>query len=435
MPNGGIIQSTGSSITIRQINDEGVVGSGFNLTWQCSIPTSPPICNFYASTTTNCTGVINFIDYSSNGPSTWFWNFGDGTSSSIQNPIHNYLSNGTYTVKLIVTISFGSDSLVKISYITISGMPNPPVVEPVTACIGGTATLSASGSGQLEWYDQFSGGTLLDTGNLITTPILTSGTSIYVQDRMITPSLFGGKTDNSGSGGYYGNASNIHYLIFNSYQPFTLKSVKVYANGALDRTIQLRDSNQTVLQSTTITIPDGESTVTLNFPVPVGQKLQLVATGAPNLYRNNNNSAIYPYTVPGILSITESSASLPPINVFGNYYYFYNWEIKEEECISPRILYPLTINDCSDVKDEDILTFNVFPVPTEDNLYINIQTSSSDRIFIDLVDIIGKTIYSTTMNVEDNRLFSLDVRRFSPGVYFIRINESGKQHIEKIIIK
>ena len=31
-------------------------------------------------------------------PNAWHWDFGDGNTSSMQNPVHQYVSNGTYTV-------------------------------------------------------------------------------------------------------------------------------------------------------------------------------------------------------------------------------------------------------------------------------------------------------------------------------------------------
>ncbi len=45
----------------------------------------------------------NFLDSSSVAPiQIWSWNFGDGDTSNLQNPIHYYPSSGTYTVTLIV---------------------------------------------------------------------------------------------------------------------------------------------------------------------------------------------------------------------------------------------------------------------------------------------------------------------------------------------
>ena len=49
----------------------------------------------------------------------WDWAFGDGTHSSLQQPVHLYASEGTYTVNLTVSGPSGSDSEVKTNYITV----------------------------------------------------------------------------------------------------------------------------------------------------------------------------------------------------------------------------------------------------------------------------------------------------------------------------
>ena len=62
----------------------------------------------------------NFTDLSSvPSPSSWFWDFGDGTSSTLQNPSHTYTHNGVFTVKLAVNGANGSVQAEKDSYITV----------------------------------------------------------------------------------------------------------------------------------------------------------------------------------------------------------------------------------------------------------------------------------------------------------------------------
>ncbi|MFZ4402392.1 MAG: PKD domain-containing protein, partial [Bacteroidales bacterium] len=46
---------------------------------------------------------VNFQDLSSGNPTAWFWNFGDGTSSTLQNPTHSFNLNGSVTVCLTIT--------------------------------------------------------------------------------------------------------------------------------------------------------------------------------------------------------------------------------------------------------------------------------------------------------------------------------------------
>jgi len=46
---------------------------------------------------------IQFIDLSSGNPTYWFWSFGDGTSSTLQNPVHTFGGPGNYYVCLTIT--------------------------------------------------------------------------------------------------------------------------------------------------------------------------------------------------------------------------------------------------------------------------------------------------------------------------------------------
>ena len=63
---------------------------------------------------------IQFTDLSTNSPTSWSWNFGDGTISSSQNPSHAYTTPGKYTVTLIATNKFGPDSEIKEDFITVT---------------------------------------------------------------------------------------------------------------------------------------------------------------------------------------------------------------------------------------------------------------------------------------------------------------------------
>jgi len=62
---------------------------------------------------------VTFTDLSTNTPTSWLWNFGDEGTSTLQNPSHQYLSSGTYTVTLTATNSYGSDSETKTGYIVV----------------------------------------------------------------------------------------------------------------------------------------------------------------------------------------------------------------------------------------------------------------------------------------------------------------------------
>ena len=66
--------------------------------------TSPPSALFSQSASSgNAPLTVNFKDESTGFPTTWSWDFGDGNSASIQNPVHTYATAGTYSVRLSVT--------------------------------------------------------------------------------------------------------------------------------------------------------------------------------------------------------------------------------------------------------------------------------------------------------------------------------------------
>jgi len=60
-------------------------------------------------------------------PTRWFWDFGDGQYSRLENPTHTYEADGTYTVRLTATNASGGDVHEEEDYITVSGVP--PLVE------------------------------------------------------------------------------------------------------------------------------------------------------------------------------------------------------------------------------------------------------------------------------------------------------------------
>ncbi|AKB29128.1 cell surface protein [Methanosarcina siciliae T4/M] len=80
-----------------------------------------PIANFSAEPTSGEVPLtVNFTDGSANNPTSWLWNFGDGSTSDQQNPSHRYIFTGNYTVTLTATNAGGSGNETKTDYITVT---------------------------------------------------------------------------------------------------------------------------------------------------------------------------------------------------------------------------------------------------------------------------------------------------------------------------
>jgi PKD repeat protein len=84
-------------------------------------PPAAPVAGFSADNTTGVAPLgVQFTDTSTGGPvSTWSWDFGDNTTSTLQDPTHTYSTPGTYDVTLAVTGPGGSDNVTQAGYITV----------------------------------------------------------------------------------------------------------------------------------------------------------------------------------------------------------------------------------------------------------------------------------------------------------------------------
>lgn len=63
---------------------------------------------------------VTFTDTSDAYPNAWYWDFGDGTNSTVQNATHLYESPGSYNVTLLAWNDLGSDTVERPGYIVVS---------------------------------------------------------------------------------------------------------------------------------------------------------------------------------------------------------------------------------------------------------------------------------------------------------------------------
>ena len=89
--------------------------------------------DFTANNINVCLGsAITFSDNSTGNPTSWVWNFGDGNSTTLQNPTHTYSSPGIYNVTLTLSDGATTDTETKTSFITVVSPVNTQ--ENIIAC-------------------------------------------------------------------------------------------------------------------------------------------------------------------------------------------------------------------------------------------------------------------------------------------------------------
>ncbi|HPC56047.1 MAG TPA: PQQ-binding-like beta-propeller repeat protein [Methanolinea sp.] len=81
-------------------------------------PGAPPVAFFKMSPIMGSAPLaVAFTDLSFNAPTSWSWDFGDGTQSAERNPVHTFTEKGVYTVTLSVENAYGNSSTYRNVYV------------------------------------------------------------------------------------------------------------------------------------------------------------------------------------------------------------------------------------------------------------------------------------------------------------------------------
>lgn len=335
--------------------------------------------DFDAPVARACTAPAAFVfDNRSQYSSAYSWDFGDGSALSTDpSPLHTYTSYGTYTVKLVVTGSCGVDSVTKTQFITVSDLA--PSAAGASVCSGTATTLTASTTApSVKWFTEDSGGYAIDTNLTLHTGPMTATTTYYLEAQIPGAVQYVAPATNAfGTGGNFASP-NGHSEIFDCKRPQTLVSVDVYAQGTGVRTISLFDSYGDTLYTIDISVPNGYSTVMLNWDLPIATNLLLNATGGVNLYRNQSGATYPYYSADSSVVITGSDAGA------AYYYFFYHWQLQASACRSARIPVTVTVMNgaATFTAQQNALTVDFVPTVTTGVTYhwdFGDGTSSADQ--------------------------------------------------------
>ncbi|MEZ4808372.1 MAG: S8 family serine peptidase [Flavobacteriales bacterium] len=359
---------------------------------------------------------------SASGVNTWS-NGSSGQSITVN-------SSGSYSVTL--TGICGTYVSEPVEILVLS--PTDPVANNVALPGPGTATLTATGD-QVLWYAAASGGTPVGSGSPWETPFLNSTTSFWCTSSISNEvqSVFGGRLNNSASGQYHTNADN--WQVFEAYEPFTIRSVKVYANGAGNRTFALVNmpGGSTVAQLVA-NVPDGESRVDLDFAVPgPGQYGLRIAGGNPQLWRDGlGSNPGYPFPLGTMGSVTSSTVG--GANATAYYYFFYDWEVEPQQitCESDRV--EVVVEMAVGIgTNGDRLAVSVFPQPADHQLIVDLVAAREGRAArMSVSDATGRIVLERSL-ITDRTV--IDTDRLTDGLYSYRIVlENGRVALGKFLV-
>ena len=373
------------------------------------------------------------------GATGYHWT-GGGTAQQLE-----VTESGTYTLTIDGSCQQWTSAPVEVDVLAAPA----PVVPGATVVNSGSVTLTATSGTNLEWYDDATGGTLLNTGNSYTTPVLTSTTTYYVQGTTDYPGATDhtGQTDHAGTSDYSGGNTTNATTSFTVLDNCTLKTVKVYTDLAGERLIQVKNSGGTVVASATVNIPvttalpGGSTRIDLNFALTPGT-YTIGTDGAtnntnfgyasPRLKRTNQTGVAYPYTITDILSITGSSE--------GNtlFYYFYDWEVQSGSfsCVSERTAVTVEVISDAGINENNSAGLSTYPNPTDGQLNIKATQTAINGATLKVLDVTGKTVYlENTVNLPQGGIKTINVQSLASGIYTLELSNGETAYNVKFIVR
>lgn len=358
------------------------------------------------------------------------WNTTETTSSIL------VTTAGTYSLNYAGACqAWPSNSIV----VTLLTAPSAPVTTDDIIPIAGTGNLTSTGT-DISWYDAAVAGTLVGTGSPFTTPFVSTNTTYYSEDAI----SFGGLTGNLGqvdhSGTNYNGVTYNGFLVFDVISNATLNSVKVYTDTPGNRTIELRNSIGTVLNSLVVNLPADTTVVTLNFPMVPGTNYKLGTNSAANnatfgdispVLRRSTTLVAYPYTLAGgAVSITTASAG-------ANYYYFYDWNVTvaaTDICTSPRT--PATVYITAGIDPASEYNIKVYPNPASDFVNVEFTTPESGEAMLSVFDMLGKKVYDLNLGVINGTVIrTINTSTYAKGMYNLKLTINNKDYNTRIVVK
>jgi gliding motility-associated-like protein len=167
----------------------------------------------------DCFGqTVNFTDTSNSPQSTivsWFWDFGDGTTSNVQNPNHTFPNPGTYNVSLTIVTAVPCTTNV-VTQLTIQSQPTCTISGGGSLCTGSSATvpLIFNFTGTGPWNVIYGNGVISDTLTGITSSpdtvwVSQSQAGVYTVTSVSNAYCIGNSATNSVSGSAIVTATNL----------------------------------------------------------------------------------------------------------------------------------------------------------------------------------------------------------------------------------
>ncbi|MBI4648730.1 MAG: PKD domain-containing protein [Bacteroidia bacterium] len=434
-----------------------------------------PVAAFTANVTIICTGSsVSFTDQSTNSPSSWQWSFEGGSpaSSSLQNPVAVYNNTGIFNVSLMASNASGSTQIVKNDYITVQNLPVAPVgatAYPESVIPGEqvilTVTPANPGTNAIwRWYtDSCGSGQPVGTGDSIVV-YPENNTTYYVRAEGCDTTICRSVT-------IIVNPCTLTVspdtLFIEYFQTSGIISVNTGYNCHWK--LEKNDASWIYLNTTNFTGTDN-ATIILT-----GKNYNCDRTGKVFIIYSSD-TAVCVIVHSGFIKSPEADFIAAPVSgmapLLVNFrdtsscgkpdrwlWTFYGAEPNSSTDHNPaNILYDrpgkytvklTAVNDygSDDIykqgyilvlphHDNDTAHINISPNPAKDKTMIEINSPGTKQYTLKLLNSAGQEVYRENFScTEGNNIKTIDLRNYSPGVYFLSIVSDKDCVVRKLTIE
>lgn len=312
-------------------------------------------------------------------------------------------------------------------------IPGAPVTTGDQLIAPGQGTVTATGS-NIRWYDSQMGGQVVGIGSPWTTPLVALAQSFWASDIVYSGgTYFGAKNARETNAGTYFTDNN-RWLFFDVHYPITLQSVKVFADGAGQRSIAIVDENTgATVASGDFDLLDGEQRVYLDFYVPGEGQYSIRSTGSTTeLWRDGiGSSNAYPFAIDTLVTITSSNVGNNPT---GYYYFFYDWEILlDKSCEGDRS--EAVVEVVTSIDELVKNGFELWPNPASTQINIRLGGSLNNGV-LELTDLTGRTVLTKRIerSMTANGILTLNLPELSKGQYVLNLLIDGRVIAEPLLL-
>ena len=363
-----------------------------------------------------------FFDFSSGNASNWLWSFGDGTTSTQQNPVHTYSPTGSGFYQVCLTIE---------------------EYDPLTQALICTDTYCDS----IYMLNQFSCQADFYAQNLGNNEATFTNTSYPQSGLMSTVDIdYGdGNIDyniSSFVNHTYASAGTYYVCVtvnsMDSSQTVTCTDTYCDSVTVTSGTIPCQADFCSILDSSVIITqnPNGTTTITmsnviyfcdLSTPVNMIQSWQwdMGDNGAGQYLQNTSSTSqapVYEFDTTGVYNVC-----LTIVTIGG--------QCTSTTCDSVDFSMmqggPISVIEEINAFQE----LKLYPNPASDRMTVNLMSNTIGDLSIQLVNMMGQTLSSSTLTIFNGAInHSLDVSEIANGVYSVEVVLNGEKQHQRVVI-